>query len=562
MKRAGILLAVALGAGWASGPCAAAEALAAESRITAVTVFPDRAGVTRHAQVKLAKGAQTVEVGPLPSGIDPQSVSAKGAGEMAVTLYGVQLVTRQLSTAQDPRVTKLEEGLRDLEDTRQALNDLRQVLEQERGYLTSIQAASGEQIGKDLVTRAPSATDAAALLAFLDTAFLGIAEREQKTKRALEDLAREEDRLRRELAQLIQGQSRAQSMIAVDLEADKSGDFHLEVSYRVYGAGWAPSYEARAATTGTEVVLGSSALVRQQTGEDWAEVQLTLSTARPAIAGTMPELEPWFLKPWQPPVPLRGGRLLQKARTLSEGEARQALGMAVMDEIVADAPAAPPTEAVAATAVVDAQGPAVTFRLPKPVSIPADAQPHKVPILSATLAAALAYEATPRLSPYAFLRAQVTNTSETLYLPGPVSVFLDGAFVATAALEQVAPGETFDLYLGVDERLRIERNTLKERVEVSLLPGLRGKTKSTDYEFLTTLENFTGRKVQVTVFEQVPVSDREEIVVESVKPVPGEVAKDTEKPGVFSWALELNPSQKQELRLSYRVRHPVDMRIQ
>jgi uncharacterized protein (TIGR02231 family) len=218
--------------------------------------------------------------------------------------------------------------------------------------------------------------------------------------------------------------------------------------------------------------------------------------------------------------------------------------------------------ATVAQAVVDTAGPSVTYRLPRPATVPSDWQPHKVPVTSARLKAELAYEATPKLAPHAFLRAKVTNTSEALYLPGEVSVFLDGTFVATSSLKQIAPGEAFDLYLGVDDRVKVERKTLKEHVEVSLLPGLRGKTKSTDYEFLTLIENFTGRRISVTVFDQVPVSDREEIVVESVKLSPPEVEKDPEKPGVFHWTLTLTSNQKQELGVSYRVKHPVEMQIQ
>jgi uncharacterized protein (TIGR02231 family) len=221
----------------------------------------------------------------------------------------------------------------------------------------------------------------------------------------------------------------------------------------------------------------------------------------------------------------------------------------------------PMSPAKLAEAAVEAQGPSVTFRLPKPASVPADWQPHKVPIRTQRFKADIAYEATPKLMPYAFLRAKVNNTTDVLYLAGPVSVFLDGAFVSTASLKQVAPHETFDLYLGVDERVKVERTPLKERVEVSLLPGLRGKTKSTDYEFLTTIENLTGRRILITVFEQVPVSERDAIVVESVKRTPSEVETDPEKPGVFQWTFGLSPSQKQELRLAYRVRHPVDMQL-
>ena len=553
MKQAGWALAGLVVWSAAAGGVSA-DAISAESNITAVTVFPDRAGVTRQAAVNLSKGEHAIEIAPLPSGIEPSSLNARGSGEAEVTLYGVRLVTRELKTAQDPKVEGLEKDLRENQRKQEQLRNIKEVLQQEREYLQSIQAASSQQIGKDLITKSPSAADASALLSFLDEAMLKTYERDQKANEDLEALARERDRLERELAPLTEGRRRQETAVVVDVDATKGGAFRLEVSYRVPGAGWAPAYEVRASAGAEEVELATSGLVWQQTGEDWTNVALTLSTARPALAGSMPELAPWFLKPWVPVAPTASSYNEERAMKM------RAAGM-LAD--VAQAPAVPEEkDAVIAQATVQTAGPSVTFRLPKAVNVPADAQPHKVPISSGRLKAELAYETTPRLAPYAFLRAKVTNTSDALYLAGPVSVFLDGTFVATSALKQVAPGESFDLYLGVDERVTVERKPLKERVEVSLLPGLRGKTKSTDYEFLTLVENFTGRRISLSVFDQVPVSDREEIVVESVHQEPSEIERDKEKPGVFHWQLTLAPNQKEELRLSYRVKHPVEMQIQ
>ncbi len=535
-----------------------AETTDAESKIVAVTVFPDRAGITREASVTLAEGDQTIEIGPLPGGLEPSSVSARGAGESDVTLYGVRLVTRQLEGAQDPKAERFEEAIRKLQQDQRQLQNTKQVIEQERTYLASIQAASGEQIGKDLVTRAPSATDAAALLAFIHDSLTRILEQERDADKELEESGRELDRLRRELAALTHGRARQETVLAVDVGAPKAGRFQLQVSYRLPGASWEPAYEARAISTVGSVELAASALVRQQTGEEWSGVQLTLSTAQPSIAGSMPELEPWFLRPYEP--------MAMKQSMVARAPAAEALydenlSKSLSEEKDKFDDARANREARVAQAAVLAQGPAVTYRLPQAVSIPSDWQPRKVPITVSTLNAQLAYESTPRLVTHAFLRAKVANTTDQLFLPGSVAVFLDGAYVATAALKQVAPGETFDLYLGADERVRVERKQLKERVEVSLLPGLRGKIRSTDYEFLTTIENFTGRRITLTVFDQTPVSEREEIVVESVKAAPGEIKRDQEKPGVFQWTLELAPTQKQELRLSYRVRHPVDLQV-
>ncbi len=542
---------------------AAAETIEAESKIVSVTVFPDRAGVTRAASLKLSKGAQVVEFSPLPAQVDPQSITAKGSGQAQVTLYGVRLVTKQLETAQDPKVKSLEEEIRKLGHHHQQLHNTKQILEQERKYLTSIQAASSQQIGKDLITKSPSASDAAALLNFLDDAMLKNAERDQAADEELEELAQQLDKLRRELERLTQGRFKQETAMLVDLEVQEGGPFQLEVSYRVPGAAWQPSYEARATTTAAgDLELASSGLVRQQTGEDWTDVALTLSTAKPAMAGSMPEIQPWFLRPWQPVGMSRGGvanGLMNLAATAPPASKSQDEEQKLNET---DDKRERAKEAQLALATVEAQGTSVTFHLPKPESIPADWQPHKVPIRSQRFQAKLAYETTPRVLPFAFLRAKMTNATDAILLAGPVAVFLDGAFVATASLKQIAPGEEFDLYLGVDERVKVERKPLKEHVEVSLLPGLRGKTKSTDYEWLTTISNFTGRHIAVTVFDQLPVSEREEIIVESVKQTPSEVEKDPEKPGVFHWLLELNANQKQELKLSYRVRHPVDMQIQ
>jgi uncharacterized protein (TIGR02231 family) len=306
--------------------------------------------------------------------------------------------------------------------------------------------------------------------------------------------------------------------------------------------------------------LATYGLIRQRTGEDWDEVQLTLSTAKPALAGSMPELQPWFVRAYEP--------VLAKEHPAKVEAARGRMELGLMGEEAdkrLDAPmasAALPQEAELATADVSTQGPAVTFHLQRPETIPGDWQPRKVPMASASLTAQYGYEATPRLSPYAFLRAKITNTTPGLFLPGEVAVFRDGAFVSTAALPQVAPGETFDLYLGVDERMKVERRQLKDFVQVSLLPGLRGKMRSVDQEYLTIVENFTGATTPIVVFDHHPVSEREEIVVEAIRMQPDATETDPEKPGVFRWARELLPGQKQEFRLSYRVRHPVDLPVQ
>ena len=70
--------------------------------------------------------------------------------------------------------------------------------------------------------------------------------------------------------------------------------------YAVPGASWAPSYDARLHVAERAVELSYFGLVRNSTGEDWNDVALTLSTARPNLGGGAPELRPWIVDVAQP----------------------------------------------------------------------------------------------------------------------------------------------------------------------------------------------------------------------------------------------------------------------
>ena len=83
-------------------------------------------------------------------------------------------------------------------------------------------------------------------------------------------------------------------------------------------AGWAALYDIRASGTETEtpaIALGYLAQVTQNTGEDWTDTAMTLSTARPALASIEPELSAWYLEPYAPPV-MRAKRAMDTVREL------------------------------------------------------------------------------------------------------------------------------------------------------------------------------------------------------------------------------------------------------
>ena len=90
-----------------------------------------------------------------------------------------------------------------------------------------------------------------------------------------------------------------------------AGEVQIELSYLLYGASWRPRYDARVDAAAGRVKLTQQALVSQRTGEDWANVALALSTARPSAATRLPdEPDPWYLDLYKPapPVPPAAAR--------------------------------------------------------------------------------------------------------------------------------------------------------------------------------------------------------------------------------------------------------------
>lgn len=534
-----------------------AKTIDVESKITSVTVFPDRALITRQAELTLPGGSYELTFDGLPAGIEEDSVNARAKASGTVKLYGAKLASLQLDAPASDRTRSLQEEINRLKDRQQELADRETILNEKRDFLASIKAASSEQIGKDLVTKQPSTADAAEVLNMMDREMTVINQETAKSRVEMRDIAEQIDRLRRELEESGWNTSKSLRRIVVDLDAEKETSLVIEISYRVAGANWEPAYEARRMSNEKQIQLTAYAVIRQNTGEDWQDISLKVSTAKPAVSSSMPEIAPWFIRKEEPVfLAQASGRMLAKAERADKKRANEAV--MGFDE----APMAPPMqEAVLPQASIDTAGPSVSYTLPKKESLASDWQPKKFAISTQSMAAETAYEITPRLSLYAYLRAKVKNTSGGALLAGKVQIFVDDAFIGSSHIETIGINESFNLYMGIDEQIKVERKQLKAKEDVSLIPSLHGKIKSIDYNYLTTIKNQRGEPASIIVFDQVPVSQNDEIKVEQVflDPKPSESVHN--KPGVSRWEFQMASGASQELRTTYRLKYPEEFVI-
>lgn len=265
-------------------------ALAAEkpvtTRITAVKVFLSGAEVTRTGKVDLVKGTATLVFAGLSEEVAPANIQVSGSG--AFTILGVQHRLNYLEEKQDrAEVTDLKDRIKVKEEEMARENSLLAVLEKEDARLAKNDVVGGEQgLSLDALSKVNE---------YLQSRQEAIALKRLDRQRTIADLNEQLGKLRLQLNQLQGKKARATSEVLVEVSANSAVDAGITLKYMVRSAGWSPSYDIRVSDITRPLQLTYKAQVYQNTGEEWKEVELALSSGQPDKDAIMPELQPWRL---------------------------------------------------------------------------------------------------------------------------------------------------------------------------------------------------------------------------------------------------------------------------
>lgn len=534
--------------------CSAATVFAApiESKVTAVTVYSDRAVVTRTGSADLAAGSTELVFANLPESLMDQSLQFKGSGSAAVTILDVTARRTFLEHAADERVKAAQAEVDALARQMRAIEDQTRLLDARKAMIERMEIALTTPGNKDVAR--PMVEELAQALNFVTEQRAKLASDFARLEEQRTELERKHQAAQAQLQELHGPGKRAVKSITVRLSVAEAGTLNATLAYAVPHARWAPTYDARVVSGDRNIVLGYFGVVRQTTGEDWKDVALTLSTARPALGGAAPTLQPWEIQEFRPiPMATAAG-----ASDRIHLQAFELGAVAKSRPLSFGASAQPPTERKAelATAEVETGTTSASFRIATAVTIPSDGSSQKVPITTAQLAAQPEYLTVPKKQATAFLTSKVTNSSEFPLLAGAMNVFLDGTFVATSNLRTVMPGEQFDLALGADEGIAVKHKRVQKFVEQT---GLTNSGVRYTYEYLITVQNNKAMPVRLVVHDQVPLARHEKIVVKQL--VPGERELKADNEGLLKWTLDLKPGEKRDLTVKFSVEHPNDLNV-
>lgn len=528
---------------------ACADTIAATSRITAVTVYPDGARLTREVTFTApSAGAHELLVTDLPYDSDPGLIRLAGSEEVQVGAFALR--ADRLPPREEPLTEAQTAAKADVEAAQAAADQAALALEAITARVEAAEAQArflGSFTGALPDGATPETIKAMAGMIGAET----LAAR-QAALAAKADLAPARKALTEAQEAVAKAQAAYDALPSADTEytalsvavtAAASGEETVTITQYVGNASWQPVYDLNLTREGGDnLVVNRSVLVTQYTGEDWDGVALTLSSSRPAEQAAPSQLWPE----------------LRSIGPEADVEELARKGYGAGDVLYESAPA---VEAVAApiTAGMAYEGDTVVYQYPEAVTVATGAEDLRLALDSLDFAPVVEAVAVPRLDKTAFVMASFTNASDEPLLPGQAMLFREGVLVGSTWLDVIAPGVETDLGFGAIETLTVKREMpVRAGGETGVFTTANQQTESA----VITVENTGTEAWPVRILDQVPYSEQDDLEIEvTASPAPAETDVEGQR-GILAWEFDLPAGGKETITLEHSLTWPEGMVLQ
>ena len=537
----------------AAGTARAADPPALASRITAVTVYADRAQVTRTAAVDVPAEPARFTVPKLPGWIDPESVRVALDPPAAGQVLDVSVETAYLAEASEEAVRTAQAAAREVTDEIAGIADEERTLNEEIARLEALRTLSIDKVPRELAAGDVKVKSLSDTMAYITDTVRNDRKQLRALARKRRDLEPVLEKRNRELTDVQARSHLQQSTVSVELKGT-GGRAQLRVTYLTPGAAWEPQSELRVTRGGAAVNVLQYASVTQTTGEDWSGAKLQFSTQNPSDMLNVPRASGLVLDH-------AGGGLGNVVSRMGESFSRAQAVYADNNESLSKTRGDWRESLKQQTEVqnrslerftkIARRGTTAHFAAIADRTVRADGKPVRVPVAVGDFAATTRIVAVPEVSLNAVRVADLVNGGTYPLLPGHAALFEDGAFVGRSELEFVAPGENFSLFLGVYDRVKLER-TLDRK---SSALRRHGKRTEMALSFQVSVENLGATPLTIELAERVPVAQTEEIEVDDIE-LPKKLKPDQQ--GVVRWTETIAPRAKLGFKVGYRLEYPTD----
>ena len=520
--------------------------------ISEVTVYRSGAKVSSTATVRVPAGQSEVVFENLSPYFNANSLQVRIAGSSTLISAIFQMKTPGPGP-ESPRAPVLRDSLVLLGDDLTRIRDERDVLNSENSLISNKMNQIGTVLPGASTTITLSVTELRELSTFYRQRLMEIKDRLLQLaikERKINELYR---KIQETLTRLQPNVANQTGEIILKIDAAAAQSVEITCTYLITQAGWTPLYDLRSEGLDKALRLTYKANVRNQSGFDWKDVKLHLSTANPLVNNNRPVLNPVFVD-FRPLYVQQGlDKQLNEVNTYNMAQVQtrdlsraRSEDEAALDEIVFN-PAPPESN----------QDDFITnFDLVKPQNILANGQDNVVTVDEQDIPAEYEYHAVPKLEAAVFLLAKIADYGKYNLLPGTANIFYQDTYIGQTFLNPQTVADTMLISLGRDEQITIKRVQPKDLTE-------RKKVFSSSiretYTYEIAVKNNKSIPIKLTILDQIPVSKQESIEVTLDEKDGAEYIKDF---GKLKWELQIPANQSKRVRFSYSVKYPKDKPVQ
>ncbi len=429
-----------------------------------------------------------------------------------------------------------------------------------------------------------------------------------KKERLLKEYNKEIIKLNNQLNYLNNKIDLPSGTIIVSIDAKQTKSSRITISYLVDNARWYPSYDIRFTSIDKPLTVTYKANISQNTGVDWTNVNIVLSTSKTNISAQIPTLSPFYLQFFYPKydvtnalqgkvagvqttqspisadnmISIRGANSLDmnnKPLYVVDGVPRDDISYLNPDEIekievLKDASATAIYGSKGSNGVImvttksgdydveeeNASLPlTVTSRreisneysVETPQTISSNDKTSSIIFKEEKLNSTFEYQTIPLLTEHVYLIGKINEWYKTDLLDGEANIYLENSYVGKSMINTQQFKDTLEISFGVDNNISVKREKLTDFSESQLI----GVNRKVTVAYKLTLRNNKAYPISAKVFDQIPVTTTKEIQVETIDISGGKLNVNT---GKVEWDLELKSNEVKELIVKFSVKYPKD----
>jgi len=507
------------------------------AKATAATVYFNSAEITQTASINLPAGTSEIVVKNVADYINESTVQI--GSPASLTVLSVQFTRDYISEYEpdetSPVIKQVRDSIKLTEKEWQRVNTAKTSEMKTLELLDKNNQVYGQQSGLSVAELMKMVEYYKAKRTETANTINALAEKEQKLSELLEKL-----RSRLEV-NTAKEEKVSQGKLVLQVMNEQAGAIPLSISYITGNASWSPFYDLRADTTTGPMNMLYKAQVVQNTGVDWKNIKLRLSSGMPNQNNQMPELTPWF-------VYFQQREILQSLQGQVAG-LNIASGEALTEVVVTDSYRKDKAASVSAYTTITENQMNVSFNIDIPYDIASNGKKHSVTMKEIQLPATYRHYSAPKIEESAFLMAEITDYSKYNLLRGEANIIFEGMYIGKTVIDPLQTADTLSLSMGRDKKISIEREKVIEKSGTKFLSSRKEQVFTYDI----IVRNNKKEAVQLAIEDQYPLSTDKEIEVELLESSNAKVNKET---GMLEWELSLKPGETKKLRLSYLVKYP------